>query len=185
MGGKRFEKATENLLSFVRQAMEQWHSNLVQRGVVVETLLVYAPTDRDGIVSGPAIKVRGVEAAACVRVSKLEERLAGRGDAIIWIDGDRWKHWSTETLMAVLDHELTHLQTYDDPRTSEPEIDDLGRPKIRIRKHDFDFGWFAEVAERHGFASFEVAQFLYVAKGEQMFFPGFEFVEQKARKKRA
>jgi hypothetical protein len=37
--------------------------------------------------------------------------------------------------------------------------DDLDRPKLRVRKHDHQFGWFDSIARRHGPASFEVQQY--------------------------
>jgi hypothetical protein len=37
-------------------------------------------------------------------------------------------------------------------------MDDLGRPKLRMRKHDINFGWFNQVAKRHGSASQERIQ---------------------------
>jgi hypothetical protein len=39
-----------------------------------------------------------------------------------------------------------------------PVFDAVGRPKLLMRKHDHQFGWFDEVAQRHGEASPEVRQ---------------------------
>lgn len=38
------------------------------------------------------------------------------------------------------------------------QVDDLRRPKIKIRKHDVEVGWFNIVAGRHGNFSIERIQ---------------------------
>jgi hypothetical protein len=35
-------------------------------------------------------------------------------------------------------------------KTGQIQLDDEGRPKLRIRPHDFEFGWFARTAELYG-----------------------------------
>lgn len=181
--GKKFEKAPKALLDHVRTVMDRWHMHLIQKDVRLEILLVFAARNKDGDITGCAIKVRGQEAAACVRLTTLEERVSGRGDAIIWIDGDRYKKWSMQTLHAIIDHELTHIELYQDVRTGTEELDDAGRYRMKMRQHDFEVGWFHEVAERHGPASYEVMQAQNLIQYRQQYFPGFNFVEKQARKR--
>lgn len=188
MGSKTFDKPPANLQSRIDQCLRDYHSRLLEPqlpvSVVLETLVVYGPRNKDGVQTAPAIRVRGSEAAACIRVTTLEERVAGRGDAVMWIDGDRYKHWHPETTNAVIDHQLTHLEIVLD-RDDEPEFDDLGRVRLKLRPHDFEVGWFDEVAERHGTASYEVNQAsrLIAKECAQLYFPGFEI--RQSRKKRA
>jgi hypothetical protein len=61
-------------------------------------------------------------------------------------------------------------------RTGEIQLDDEGRPKLRIRPHDFEFGWFARTAELYGEESYEVSQAreIVAAQFVQAFLPGFE-----------
>lgn len=189
MPGKRFDKATGVLLHTVENVLTRYHSRLLEptiaKSVSVETFLVYGPRNNDNDQTGPAIQVRGKEAYACIRITKLEERVAGRCDAVMWIDGDRWKEWPEKTLLAIIDHELTHLEISEDTKTGEIQFDDSGRVKLRMRQHDFEVGWFDEVAERHATDSIEVLQATALANSRQMYFPGFEFAPAGKRRRRA
>ncbi len=183
--GKTFVRAPENVMSRIRQLADDHHADDMrieggEKGappilVTVEAFLVFGPRDKNGFPTGPAIQVHGCQAAACIRASKLEERVAGRSDAIIHIDGDRVKHWPVATLMAVLDHELQHIEL-EKNTSGVPVLDDIGRPKIRMRPHDHDFGWFDCIAQRHGAAAVEVCQASVFASDElrQLYFPGLE-----------
>ena len=52
----------------------------------------------------------------------------------------------------MIDHELTHLAK------KGTIFDPLDRPKLSMRLHDHQFGWFDQIAKRHGRASIEVKQ---------------------------
>lgn len=188
MAGKRYDKAPENLLSRVRQVMAKHHARLlepaIKTSVRIETYLVYGPRNKNGEQTGVAITVRGATALACIRLTNLEERVAGRADAVLWIDGDEWKTWGPDTLSAIIDHELTHLELALDPRTGEKQFDDAGRIRLRMRPHDVEVGWFDEVAERHAEYSVEVQQATKIVNARQMYFPGFD-IKPRIRKRRA
>lgn len=143
----------------------------------ITTLLAFAPRNKWGEPTGlAAIVVRGRPAYASIRITKLAERVAGLGDAVMTIDGDQIKEMDPATLDAIIDHELTHLATVDG--REGPEFDDHGRLKLRIRPHDFEVGWFDEVAERHGVKSIEVQQAGRLV-ARQMYFPGFEITARE------
>jgi hypothetical protein len=185
MPGKRFDKAPGKLQTAVKTIMQRYHSRLLEptiaKSVSVETIVVYGPRNKDGEQTGPAITVHGKDAYACIRITKLEERVAGRRDAVMWIDGDQWNGWPYESLLAIIDHELTHIQIAEDPKTGEIQLDDAGRVKLRMRPHDFEVGWFDEIAERHAKASIEVMQATALANSRQMYFPGFDILPSKRR----
>lgn len=181
--GKVFEKAKPELNDRVLSVMTRYHSRLSDLGVTIETMVVFGPRNKDGIQTGPAIVVRGCEAYACVRITSLEERVAGRGDAIIWIDGDKKKHLTPDTLDALIDHEITHLELVPDHENEKDFcLDDSGRVRLRMRKHDFEVGWFHEVAERHGSSSIEVRQASQLVAMKQTYFPFFDIKNAKRKK---
>jgi hypothetical protein len=64
------------------------------------------------------------------------------------VDAYRWPELDELTQVAVLDHELTHLELVTDDEGTV-KYDDYGRPKLRMRLHDICHGWFSEVAKRH------------------------------------
>lgn len=182
---RTFDNATPELESTVASVMRRYHSRLlepqIERSVRVETLLVYGPRNKDGDQTGPAIKVHGCSAYACIRITTLEERVAGRSDAVMWIDGDGRKTWPPQTLEAIIDHELTHLELCECPKSGEIQFDDAGCVKLKLRPHDFQVGWFDEVAERHPNSSIETKQACALANSRQMYFPGFDLQPRKRR----
>jgi hypothetical protein len=77
---------------------------------------------------------------------------------------------------ALIDHELEHIEVKMDGK--RPKLDCRGRPKIGMRKHDYQFGWFRSIAERHGVASGEVHQARTLFLREKQTF--FAFINQPA-----
>lgn len=123
----------------------------------LDLLWARATLDDNGDSNGPAIKHQGYPCAAVVRVIGLKDRCKGMGDAEILLDADRWDEWSEKEQNAIIDHELEHLEL---ARDSEGTIkrDDLDRPKLRLRKHDHQFGWFDSIVRRHGSNALEWQQ---------------------------
>jgi putative metallopeptidase len=79
-------------------------------------------------------------------------------DASIVVDRATWLSLSPAQRSALIDHELQHFERVLDDESERPKSDAIGRPKLAMRKHDHQFGWFDEIAQRHGDASFEVRQ---------------------------
>jgi hypothetical protein len=141
----------------VKHTAEKFHPPLVEIGLTFSVLMAEAKRDAEGNLTGPAIKHHGYPALAKVRIVSERDRAHGMADVALLLDGDRWPLLSQGERIALLDHELTHIELVIDDE-GKPKADDLGRPKLRIRLHDFEAGWFHEVAERHGKQSQEVQQ---------------------------
>lgn len=168
-----FRKASTEVNQIVERMLEKFHGPLVEAGVAIECLFAYALTDDNGDSTGPALKLGGYPCNAIVRVLNPKDRTVGRGDAEIVIDGDQWDTWSDEQKAALIDHEIEHLELKVDGDNNVVR-DDLDRPKLRLKKHDHQFGWFDSIARRHGAASFEVQQYReLVVRRFQMWLPGF------------
>ena len=161
--------ANEEVNLTIQKVMKENHGDLHAEGVKITALIARSE-------EGPALKVGGKEALGCIRVTKLTERTLGLGDALMILDGESMMAWSSKRLQAVIDHELRHLMLAKNKRTGEIQRDDEGRPKLRIRPHDFEFGWFARTAELYGEESYEVSQAreIVAAQFAQNFLPGFE-----------
>ncbi len=145
-----FSRTPGDVDVILREVLDEFHPSLVAASVRVTTLFSHA-----GDSGGPALKLHGYACAATVKVNSLKDRVEGKADATIVIDGDSWHDWSYEERRAVLDHELYHLELKQD-KEGQVKTDDAGRPKIGMRLHDWQLGGFAEIAERHGAAAFEV-----------------------------
>lgn len=152
-----YVRADESVTDLVTEVMQAHHQDLAAEGVTVATLMARGKRDKDGVLVGVAITIGGYQCAGCLRITSLKQRALGMADAVMLLDGDRWDGWKRERQVALVDHELTHLQLVDGDEGFE--TDDLGRPKLRARRHDREFGWFDDVAARHGEHSFEWEQF--------------------------
>lgn len=157
------------------EVCRKYHGELEAAGVRVDYLFAHAKTDKNGDPVGAALKLGGYHAAAIVRVVGLKDRVKGHGDAEVIVDGDRWDEWSEERKAAILDHELTHLELIVDE--DGVKRDDYGRPRLRCRLHDRQFGWFDAVARRHGPDAVEVEQAANLVDDlelRQLYLPGFD-----------
>jgi hypothetical protein len=176
-----YEKAPETVYKQAQELVRQYHPGIEEAGVKVDYLFAFAPADDTGEPTGPAIKWRGLAAYGLCRILSLKDRAMGRGDAEIILDGDKWKDWDPERQNALIDHELTHISIVTNQKGAI-QTDDLTRPKLKLRKHDFEVGWFHSIAQRHGAHSFEVEQAkrLQSEAGEFYFQPELRLVEGRA-----
>ncbi len=152
-----YEKAKPEVLQVVANVMEKYHRSLDEAGVKVNVLMASPNEDKDGMPTGPAITVGGYPAAATIRVLGIKDRVSHGFDAEMVVDADVWGGNTRKQNVALIDHELTHLELSLDDK-GQVKTDDANRPKLRIRKHDRQFGWFDAVANRHGEDSPEVMQ---------------------------
>jgi len=153
-----FQRCDESVNQMAEEILKQFetHEPLLAAGVKIDFVFAYAPTDEQGCPVGDALKLHGRAADGICRILPLKQRALGRGDAEISLDGDRWRDYSDAERRSLLDHELHHLSVRLEK--GMPAKDDLGRPKLRMRKHDVEFGWFAVIAARHGVESGERRQ---------------------------
>jgi hypothetical protein len=141
--------------------MSRHHQELKEAGVTLDCLFAHAPRNESGQPMGHAIKHAGYPAAGKIRIVSLKDRVAGRADAELLLDGDSWRDWTASQKAALIDHELQHLSVLVSA-SGAAKTDDCGRPKIKIRLHDYQFGGFKAIAERHGDDSFEVSEMRHV-----------------------
>lgn len=146
----------DDMVQILRGLLDFHHRRLRDAGVTICLLVAYGAVDKNGDLQAPAITDRGYEALGLCKIMKLIDRVAGMADTRILVDGDRWETMTPEEQEALVDHELTHIEIVMDG--AEPAKDGHDRPKLVIRRHDQHFGWFDEVAHRHGPSSQEVQQ---------------------------
>ncbi len=120
-------------------------------GLTVDHLFV----SHDG--DGPALKLGGYACAGIIRKTSVKERAAGRADAEMVLDEERFTTMTPRQQEALLHHELNHLVVALDGK-GKPKVDATGRPVLKIRLHDQQFGWFDDTARLYGEDSFEVRQ---------------------------
>lgn len=166
---KTYEPAPPEVKRRAVKLIERHHDDLWKAEVTIDYL--FATND-----TGDAVSHRGYPALAVVRIVNLKDRTKGHSDAEITIDGAKYLRMTPEQQDALLDHELHHLIVLRDD-DNLVKTDDQGRPRLKMRKHDFDFGWFTVIAERHGLNSPEVTQAKIIwDEANQSLFP---FLEDK------
>jgi hypothetical protein len=146
---KTYSPADDEVFALAKALRKEHHELLDKAKVTIELMFVQSDSD-------PVLSHHGAPAFAVVRIIGAKDRAAGRADAEIVIDGDAWSAMTPETRKALLDHELHHLIV--SVKDGEIQWDAQERPKLKMRKHDAQFGWFHEIAKRHGKASIEVMQ---------------------------
>lgn len=156
-----FEMPTNTDLQMLESAMKEYHEELTRQGVTVQMMFAEVIDKESGELEH-ALKLHGLFIAGKTKVTSLEDRARGIQDAKILIDRKSWTEMSPSRRRALIDHELQHLEIVRDGE-GIPRFDDLNRPKLRIRPHDWELTGFQEVVERHGEASNEAAQFRYFA----------------------
>jgi hypothetical protein len=148
---KCFDRAPQEVIDRANALIDKYHPDLKAAEVTIDYLFVSDSGD------GPALKLHGVPCYAIVRIVSLKDRAKGLADAEILIDRDKYDLMDGATRDALLDHELYHLVVRRDD-LGQFMTDDQHRPKLKMRPHDWEFGWFEAIAARHGDASIEVKQ---------------------------
>jgi hypothetical protein len=152
---RTYETAGQDVDEVLCAAISRYYKWMDDQAVTFNVILAHGPVDKEGNTTAPAIMLHGHRAAATVKINSLKDRVKGLCDVTIEIDGDLWPKWTSEQRAAVLDHELYHLESHLNADGS-PKLDDCGRPYLTLKKHDFHFGGFAEIARRHRDIAFEV-----------------------------
>lgn len=154
-----YQKAPADVREMAEAILEEFitYKPILEAKVKIDFMFAFAEVGEDGESKGHALKKHGIRALGITRKLGIKDRVMGRGDAEVILDGDWWKDETPARRKALLDHELHHI----DVRTDEDGVvlrDDLKRPKLKLRKHDVEVGWFAVVAGRHGSNSLELEQ---------------------------
>lgn len=174
-----YAKCPPEVREMAEKVMEQFPSyrELLEAKVKIDFLFAYAEVGEDGESKGHALTKHGIRCLGITRKIGLKDRTAGRGDAEVLLDGDWWKDETDARRRALLDHEMHHIMV----RTDQDGVvlrDDLKRPKLKLRKHDVEVGWFAIVASRNGSNSLEIEQAKEVwGTYSQMFWPSIDIPE--------
>lgn len=153
-----------------KRLVKKYHDNLARARVRIDFLFV--TTDGE---DGCALKCHGYPALAVASVIPQKNRVGLKADARIIIDKEAWDELPEKQRDALLDHELQHFEAVMSDDTVA--LDGNDRPKIRMRKHDVQLGFFSVIAKRHGEHSQEVIQArALVEHAAETLFPGFEFM---------
>jgi len=147
-----YSLAPDEAVERVAHLVKCFHQPLLEAGVKIDVLTV---ADEEG---ESCLKLHGNPAYAVAKIVSSKDRVKGAGDCEIVIDEPSYTTLSDASKDALLDHEIHHFELKIKAKTGRVKLDENGRPKLGIRKHDHDFGWFTLIAKRHGAASIECRQ---------------------------
>jgi len=174
---KSYTPASEEVQERALALIRRFHPDLARVQVRID--FIFVSTDSE---DAPALTPGGYPAQAVVKIIGPKERAMERGDAEIVIDEANWNDLTAAERDALLDHELYHLEVAMNKNGTREKRDCCGRPVLKMRKHDRQFGWFDAIARRHGSASLEVIQFKkFTATNEQLYL-GLTFLEDQVEK---
>ena len=175
---KLYNKPDDAALALLSQAMVH-HHDLDTYGVRVGIIMVDPARSETGEPTGPALGSYSTWAET--RLVGHKRRVYTPLDVEIDVDAARWREIDDPKRVALLDHELTHVEVM---RGSEgqPQQDVDGRPKLRLIDDDYKLTGFYAVAERHGPNAMEVigARGLW-DRGRQLLFPWAQGVQSKRK----
>lgn len=148
---KSYRKSGLEIQALTNEVLEMYHGHLLEQNIIIDLIDCYEHSGK------PAVMHHGHPAFAVIRVMPLKDRSMGRGDAEITFDARLVASMSRDEKMALIDHELHHLEI---KRNKDGEVvrDDLNRTEYKMRHHDREFGWFDVVASRWGRHSIENKQ---------------------------
>lgn len=151
-----YDIAPDKVTKVVNKVLHDYHGELEAADVTIQVLFAHK-YDNDGEPE-PTMKTRGQVVLAKIAITNLQDRTRGIPDAKLVIDRSfGWDQLTDTRRVALVDHELTHLQLTLD-KVGNVKKDDRGRPKLHMRHHDWELTGFAEVCERHGEAAVEVRE---------------------------
>lgn len=159
--GTTYERAKWDVMELMTDVKERWHGDLVKAEVEITVLMA---SNEDGA----AVKLHGYPCYATIKINSLKDRVEGKGDATITIDAREWKDLPDAERTALIDHELEHLELVMEKGSQTVwKVDDHGRPKLKMKLHDWQLGGFESIAARHREHALEVQHFREVADAQQ------------------
>lgn len=178
--------ADQATMGLVREVLDNEYPQIAALVPALQIGALMVCSDKTGT---PALAKGGYPAAGMIKVVPETDRAAGGPDVLMLLDGDRWPRWGDDKRYALVHHELHHVVPVklrarggDEPGYT-CDLDSLDRPKVRLRKHDFEIGGFNLIVERHGDNALEWVAVVRVHEAfKQQTLP---FVKEKGKKESA
>lgn len=154
-----WHKDNGDVREMVELVMSRYHQPLVDAGVTLD-IMIALPKETDGT---DLVRLHGRECYATIGINSYKLRAQGLADATLRVDGIKWRDLTERERAALIDHELLHLELrtkVEDHETGQEVVarDDMDRPKLKIRPHDWEIGGFDLIVSRHGEHAIELEQ---------------------------
>ncbi len=161
-----FTAASSKIHEQVRTVIDRWHPDLAEAKVKIGIVMAFGKVNDKGEYMGPPMARKGFRILGKIKINGQADRVDGKPDATLTLDGDHWEDLDSTGLTAdqeaLIDHELYHLIVLREPsvneRPGEVKRDIHNRPELKSRPHDYELTGFIAVIERNGVASVEVQE---------------------------
>lgn len=137
-----YTTCSDDVTDLLDSVLDRWHKDLVGAGLTVN--LLFANND-----TSDAVTLHGYPALAVIKINSLKDRVEGKSDCTLTIDEKAWLEMDEAGKLSLLDHEAEHVLLARSKKSGKVKIDDAGRPKLKLRKHDLVLGGFFSIIERH------------------------------------
>lgn len=134
-------RADDDAYAMLADLIAEHRTDLADCDVEPRILLLFAASDQAG---KPAMKHRGMRCLGQCKVHSYRDKVEGKPDATITLDAEWWEDAPHRRQLALLHHELSHIDRYDGV------IDDGGWARLQSRPGDFEFDGFHEVMQIYG-----------------------------------
>ena len=142
-------QAGPDVVRLAGEVMAKYHPDLAEAGVTLCLLMAAARVDgRTGEPRGPAVTLHGYPCKATIKVNSEKDRVEGKADLTVTIDAAAYDDMAEAERVSLLDHELEHAVLLRE-KDGAVRTDDAGRPRVKLRPHDFQLGGFVNVCDRH------------------------------------
>jgi hypothetical protein len=182
---KNIDDAVEKMAARILRQFDS-HKPILDAKVRIDFVFAYPDLDENAMPVNDAIKRHGVKALGLCKVIPCDRRAKGEADAEIKLDGKHWESVDVPEQEALLDHELNYISVCEEGKDVTGRTvfkqDSNGRPKLRMRKHDVEVGWFGIIASRHGAHSQERIQAASIMENHgQLYWPAIAAQEKRGR----
>ncbi len=137
--------------------IEQYHPMIHKLSTPLRVGILFVTVD--DTTRQNALTLHGRTCAAFIAVVDVKLRATGSPDVLLQVDGNKWLDLDESEKIALLDHEAEHIAFPKAKQSPDggwhPELDSLDRPKVGMKLHDWEFGGFTSIVERHGESAIE------------------------------
>lgn len=152
-----YEQAESDVHDLAADIIDRFHPDLrtTEKQPGVRLCILMASNDEDS--EDPPVKLHGYPCYAVVSIIPYKQRVDKRADVEIIIDASHWEDLPEQRRRALLDHEITHVEVVRD-KFGFIKTDDLGRPKLAMKLHDWQIGGFRVICQRYGEDAIDVIE---------------------------
>ena len=153
-----YQKCDETVRELLDELLQKHRSDLIDAQATIELLFAFGTDGK------PALKKSGQVVLGRCKINSLQDRAEGKADATITLDGDRWPKMNDRRRLALLHHELTHIDRWE---PGDKDRDDLGRPALAARHGDWNFDGFHRILDLYGEDSVEHRNLAIIAESHR------------------